>query len=140
MALTVSRVDVWAAGIEGRPGGLAGKLDALVAAGANLEFVLARRAPDKPGHGVVFITPLKGAKQLRAAKDAGFAKTDSLYSVRVEGSDKPGFGAALAKDLAAAGVNLRGLSAAAIGRKCVVYLALDTIADARKAMSRLRKM
>jgi len=138
MALEVSRVDVWAASMEDRPGGLAEKLAALSAAGANLEFVIARRAPEKPGTGVVFVTPIKGAAQARAARKVGFEKTKSLHSVRAEGRDKAGMGAAITEALAAKGVNLRGLSAAAIGRKFVAHLALDTSADATKAARVLR--
>ena len=100
MRLNVSRTDTWAATIDDRPGGLADKLAALAAAGANLEFIIARRAPEQRGSGVVFVTPLKGAKQARAAEAAGFQKTESLHSLRVEGTDKPGTGVKLAKALA----------------------------------------
>jgi len=48
MDLLVERVDVWAATIQDRPGGLAEVLDALRQAGADLQSVIARRAPDKP--------------------------------------------------------------------------------------------
>ncbi len=139
MALTVTRSDVWAASIVDRAGGLAEKLAALAEAGAQLEFVISRRAPDTPGTGVVFLTPLKGAAQLKAAKKAGFEKTPSLHSLRIEGPDKPGLGAQLTQALAAAGINLRGLSAAAMGTRCVMYVALDTAADAAKAARILKK-
>ena len=140
MALNVTRVDVWAASMEDQPGGLAQKLAALAAAGAQLEFVVARRAPDKPGTGVVFLTPLTGAAQARAAKQAGFEKTKSLHSVRAEGPDKPGLGARITQALAGAGINLRGISAAAINKRCIVYLALDTAADATKAIRILKSL
>lgn len=140
MGTAVSKVDVWAADIRDRAGGLAGTLGPLAAAGANFEFIIARRRPEARGHGVVFVTPLKGAKQLRAARDAGFKKTSSMHSVRVEGPDRPGLAAVLTSALADAGINVRGFSAAAIGRRCVVHLALDTAADARKAMARLRRI
>jgi hypothetical protein len=140
MKLMVSRTDTWAAAIEDRPGGLADKLGALAAAGVNLEFIIARRAPEQRGNGVVFVTPLKGARQIKAAEAAGFQKTDSLHSLRVEGADKPGMGAKLAKTLAEAGINLRGLSAAALGKRCVTHLALDTVQDAAKAVAVLRKL
>jgi hypothetical protein len=42
--------------------------------------------------------------------------------------------------LSEAGINLRGLSAAAIGTKFVCYLALDTAEDARKATNTLEKL
>lgn len=140
MKLEVSKQDVWASSIEDRPGGLAAKVEALAAAGANLEFVIARRCPDKPGTGVVFLTPVKGAAQIRAAKKAGFEKCKSLYSLRVEGADKPGLGAKLTRALADAGVNLRGLSAAVVGRKCIIYLAFDGATDATKAARILRNL
>ena len=140
MALNITRVDVWAASIEDRPGGLAEKLAALAEAGAQLEFVIARRASERPGTGVVFLTPLKGAAQIGAAKKAGFEKTKSLHSLRVEGPDRPGLGAKMTQAMAQAGVNLRGLSAAAIGPRCVVHLALDSTADATKAARLLKRL
>jgi hypothetical protein len=140
MKYNVSRTDVWAATIEDRPGGLADKLAALAAAGANLEFIISRRSPERPGQGVTFVTPLKGAKQVKAGQAAGFQKTEKLHSVRVEGPDKPGLGARMSRALAEAGLNLRGLSAAALGRKFVTHLALDNAADAAKAVNVLKKL
>jgi hypothetical protein len=131
---------VWAGSIEDRPGGLAEKLAALAEAGAQLEFVIARRASEKPGTCVVFLTPLTGAAQIRAAKRVGLEKTKSLHSLRVEGPDQPGLGAKMTQALAQAGINLRGLSAAAIGRRCVVHLALDSAADAAKATRVLKRL
>ena len=140
MALEVSRVDVWAATLEDQPGGLAQKLAALAEAGVQLEFVIARRSADQPGTGVVFLTPLKGPVQLRAARKAGFEKTPSMHSLRIEGPDKAGLGAQLTQALAEAGINLRGLSAAAIGKKFIMHLAVDSSADATKAAQLLKRL
>lgn len=140
MKINVSRTEVWAATIEDRPGGLADKLDALAQAGANLEFVISRRTPEQPGQGVVFVAPLKGARLAKAAGSAGFQRSDSLHSVRVEGTDKPGIGAALSRALAEAGLNLRGFSAAAFGKRFVAYLAFDVAQDAAEAVSVLKKI
>jgi hypothetical protein len=139
MGLTVERVDVWAASIEDQPGGLAKKLAPLAAAGADLEFAIARRAPDRPGTGVVFVTPLRGEAQVAAGAEAGFAVAESLHSVRIEGDNKPGIGARLTATLADAGINLRGLSAAVIGVRFIMYLALDTVAEAENAMRLLKE-
>jgi len=139
MALKVTRVDTWAVTIEDRPGGLAEKLRALADGKANLEFVIARRAPDRPGAGVVFVTPIAGAAQ-RAAKKAGFAKSATLNTVRIQGPDKPGEGARISAALADAGLNVRGLSAAALGKTFVCHVALDSSADAAKAMRALKKL
>jgi hypothetical protein len=138
MALKAERVDTWAASIEDKPGGLAGKLNILAQAGVNLEFVIARRAPEKRGTAVVFVTPVKGAPQVRAARGAAFEKTESLHAVRVEGANKPGEGARITQALADNGLNVRGLAAAAIGSKFVAHIALDSSADAVKAMRVLR--
>jgi len=140
MKLEITRSDVWAATVEDRPAGAGEKLAALAAAGANLEFVIGRRAAEQPGKGVVFVTPLKGPAQLKAGKAAGFKKADSLHSVRIEGPDKAGLGAALTTALADAGINLSGISAAAVGKKFVAYLAVDSIADVAKAVRVLKKL
>ncbi len=107
MAYTIKKVDVWAGEVADRPGGLASTLAAMQSAGSNIEFVVARRAPDKPGTGVIFLTPVKGSKQKTAAQQAGLGTSESLHSVRVEGPDRAGLGAKMADALAAAGINLR---------------------------------
>lgn len=139
MRYAISKVAVWAGEIADRPGGLARTLAALAAAGANIEFIVARRAPDKPGTGVIFVTPIKGAKQKAAAQNAGLATSESLHSVRLEGPDRPGLGGKMADVLAGAGINLRGISAAALGRRAVTYLAFDSAADAEAAVRFLKK-
>ena len=138
MALKVKGVDVWVASIQDRPGAVAEKLRGLADVGAQLEFVISRHSPERPGTGVVFLTPLKGAGQTAAAK-LGFRKT-THSSIRIEGPDKPGMGAKITAALAAGGINLRGVSAAAIGKRFVAYVALDTPADAAKAVRILKEL
>jgi hypothetical protein len=58
----VERVDVWAATIEDKPGGLGQALATLRDAGADLQLIIARRA--EPGKGVVFVTPLRGDRKM----------------------------------------------------------------------------
>lgn len=138
MKLKITRVDMWAASLEDRPASLANKLEALHKAGANLEFIMARRALEEPGKGVVFLAPLKGVKQTKAAIQAGFFNTEALHSVRVEGSDAPGIASQLTRAVAKATVNLRGFSASIIGGKFIAYLALDDEKDAAKAVRALK--
>lgn len=139
MDLLVERVDVWAASIEDKPGGLAGVLATLRDAGANLQFVIARRAPEKSGKGVVFVTPLQGDTEIRAAAEVGFNVTQTLHSVRVMGPDRPGIAAELAEKLADGRINLRGFSASVIGTQFVAYVAVDSLNDANKAIEILEK-
>lgn len=139
MDLLVERVDVWAAAIQDRPGGLAEVLAALREAGADLQFIIARRAPDKPGTGVVFVTPLQGDREIQAAAETGFNVTQRLHCVRIMGPDRPGIAAQLSQQLAEGGINLRGFAASVIGRQFVAYVGLDSLKDATKAMEILEK-
>ena len=133
MRIDVSTVDVWAVSIEDKPGALSEKLDAIAQPGADLEFVIARRSHETPGKGVAFVTPIKGPRQIKAARKAGFEKTKSLHGIRVATGNKPGYAAELTTKIADAGINLRGLSGAAIGNRAVFHIAFDTSADANKA-------
>jgi hypothetical protein len=140
MSLTISKVDVWAAEIDDTPGGLAKLLGALAGAGADLECVVARRDPTKQGKGVAFINPVKGANAKKAAKAEGLAPAEKLATLKVEGDDTPGLGARITSTLGEAGVNLRGVSGAVIGRKFVAYLGFDGAADATKAARALKAL
>lgn len=131
--------EVWAASMDDKPGALANKMTALAEAGADVDFVIARRAPDKPGTGVVFVTPLRGDPEIEAAGELGFAATNRLHSVRVDGRNERGIAGKLTEAVAKAGINLRGFSAAAIGTQFVMHLAFDTAEDARKAIALLKQ-
>lgn len=136
----IERVNVWAAPIKDEPGGLANILSGLRDAGADLDFVIARRAPDQPGKGVVFATPLRGDREVGAAAVLGFDVTHRLHELRVEGDNEPGVAAKLTEAFAAAGINLRGLSAAVIGTRFIMYIGFDTAKDAEKAEGILKKL
>ena len=82
MDLLIERVDVWAASISDKADGLAQALAALQDAGADLRFIIARRTPDAPGKGVVFVTPLRGDREVQAAAQVGFGIANSLHSPR----------------------------------------------------------
>ena len=139
MDLIVEHVDVWAAGIDDKPGGLADVLGSLRDAGADLQFIIARRAPDQPGTGVLFVTPLQGDREIAAAAQVGFNVTRTVHSVRAMGRDRPGIAAELVQKLADAGINLRGFSASVIGTQFVAYTALDSLQDANRVIEILKK-
>jgi len=140
MILDIQRIDVWAAPVPDRPGGVAELLAGLRKSGADLQFVLARRAPDKPGTGVVFVTPLEGEAQVRAATALGFSATQSVRSLRVMGLDKPGALAELSAALAEGGISLRGLTASVLGSQFIAYLGLDSEADLASAIDILGRL
>lgn len=139
MDLTVERVEVWATTIDDKPGRLANILTGLCEAGADLNFILARRAPEQPNKAVVFVTPLQGDAELEAAATLGFSPTTRVYAVRVEGRNRPGIAAELAARLAATGLNLRGFSAAVLGIRFVLYIGFDSAEDAAQATSILQQ-
>jgi len=136
----VEQVDVWAASIEDKPGGLATVLSGLKDAGADLDFIIARRAPEKPGSGVVFVTPLRGDKEIRAANTLGFNVTNSIKSVRVEGENRQGLAAEMTEKLAASGINLHGFSAAVMGKRFILYIGLDSEGDVAKTIDMIGKL
>jgi len=140
MKLEVTRVEVWIASLKDTPGSLAGKLDLLSEAGANFDFVFARRSPEKPGTGVVFAAPVKGAKQAAAAKKAGSRKGKRLFTICVTGPNKAGAGTAITEAIAAAGLTMQGFSAHVIGKKFVLHIAFESSAAATKAARILRKL
>ena len=133
MELLVNRVDIWAASTGDKPGGLSGILKGLYEAGADLDFVIARRAPDEPGTGVVFLTPIRGDREVEAASTLGFNITSSVDAVRVEGDNVPGAAARLAELIADAGINIRGFSVAVIGPRFIAYIGFDSSSDTEKA-------
>ena len=138
MSLKVTKIDVWSGELQDQPGGLSDVLRQLAGTNANLEMVVARRQPDRPGTGIVFLAPLKGRKVIAAAAVAGLSPSTGVAALRVEGSDRPGLGAKMTGAIADAGINLRGLSAAALGSRFVAYIAFDSVADAEKAAKAIR--
>jgi hypothetical protein len=139
MAWKVDKSDVWAVEVRDEAGGLAEKLQPLAEAGADLQFLIARRQPDRPGTGVAFLGGLRGTRQLKAAQAAGFAKAGDVAALRVEAPNKPGLALQILQRVAQAGISLRGVSAAVLGARCVVLLAFDSAADRDRAAKALRK-
>jgi hypothetical protein len=140
MKLKVTRAEMWTATIEDRPGGAATILDPLAKAGANFEFAFSRRTPEMPGKGLLFVLPVKGAKVLKAAEAVGLARTSGMHTVRIQGTDRPGTTAAVARALAGAGISFRAFSATAVGKSFSGFLALDSEDDALRAVAVLKKL
>ena len=140
MDLDVERVDVWAAPIQDKTGSLASLLKGLHKAGADLQFVIARRSADMPGTGVVFVTPLHGEREMLAASQLGFNVTQSLHSIRVRGQDRAGIVADLTQALADGGINLRGVSASVLGSQFIAYVSVDSSDDLTKAIDILGRL
>jgi len=133
----IAKVDVFATDMRNQPGMLARVLEALANAGADLEFIVARRVTANTAR--VFFAPLRGARQMKAAADVDVRKA-GMFVLRIEAADRPGLGAAMSRKLSDAGINLRGLSAARIGRKSVTFIAFETPEAREQAGKIIRRL
>ena len=133
MRFRLDRVHVWAGEVEDTAGGVAGKLAVLAQAGANLAFVFTQRRQDRPGTGILYVAPLSGPDQLKAAKAAGLHEVRDPVVLRVEGDNEAGLAHRLTQQWAMAGISFQGLTMAVVNGKFVGYAMFDTVADSNKA-------
>lgn len=132
--INIHRVQAWSGEIPDRPGAAAAKLEVLAQAGVDLEYVFTRPHPRKQDVGLIFLAPIRGPEQVRAARAAGLAPALDVAMLCVEGQQRPGVGYGLMSQLAIAGINLRGLSVSALGDRFVAYLAFDDPDTAAQAV------
>jgi hypothetical protein len=133
MGFKLDRVHVWSGEVMDQAGGVAAKLNLLAQAGANLEFIYTRRQYDKPGTGILYVAPVTGPLQVRAARSAGLTETDNPVVLRVEGDNAAGLGHRLTQQWALAGLSLQGLMMSVLGDKFVGYASFDTVTDSNRA-------
>jgi len=98
MALRIHRVQVWSSEIPDQPGAAAAMLEHLTRAGADLEFLMTRPHRSKPDVGVLFLAPVQGPEQTRAAQAAGLAPARDIAashaSRTIVAGETPSFAAA----------------------------------------------
>jgi len=133
MSFRLDRVHVWSCEVSDKPGGVAEKLAILAHAGVNLQYVGTRRQPDKPGTGILYVAPLSGAEQLKAAKQAGMHEVQHPVVMRVTGDNKAGLAHRLTQQWALASISFQGLTMSVLGEQFIGYAAFDTVEDANKA-------
>ena len=133
MGFKLDRVHVWSGEIQDQAGGIAQKLAPLAQAGANLEYVFTKRLPDKPGRGILYVAPVTGPSQVRAAREAGLIETFTPVVHRLEGDNQAGLAHRVTQQWAVAGINLQGLTMAVLENRFVGYVAFDTVDDANRA-------
>lgn len=133
MSFKWDRVHVWSVEVPDQAGSVASKLSFLAQAGANLEYVFTKRLPNKPGWGILYVAPVSGPTQTRAAKSAGMAETDNPVVRRIEGDNEAGLAHRLTQQWSLAGISLQGLTMAVVGSKFVGYAAFDSVNDANRA-------
>ena len=138
MAVTVKKITLWRSEVANRPGALAGPLAALAEAGADLKVVMAYRFPGDETRGAVELYPVTGRKAQAAARQSGLADS-GIPTVLVGGEDRPGTGAAVARAVAEAGINLAFFMAQVVGRRYAAVIGFDAEEDARKAIPLIKR-
>ena len=133
MSFKWDRVHVWSCEITDQPGSVAAKLAFLAQADANLEYIFTKRLPNKPGFGVLYVAPVTGPAQVRAAKAADMQEVDSPVVRRMEGDNEAGLAHHVTQQWAIAGISLQGLTMAVLGPRFIGYAAFDTVNDANRA-------
>ena len=133
MGFKLDRVHVWSGEVADEAGGVAAKLAYLAKAGANLEFVYTRRLEDRPGTGILYVAPVTGPLQVRAARAAGLAESNTPVVLRVEGDNAAGLAHRLTQKWATEGLSLHGLMMSVLADKFVGYVSFDNVADANRA-------
>lgn len=141
MAFEITTVDVWAGEVDDRLDALAEKLEALQRAGANLEFAILRPSPDvTSGASLLFVAPLIGAEQTKAAESVGLAPPAGRHTLRIIGPDRPGLLAGATRALAEAGIRVDGLWAARIEDHAVQYVRVESGPDAKRSAQLLARL
>lgn len=132
MAVTVKKLTLWRKEVAHEPGVLAEVLEPLAQAGANLRLVMGYAIPGEPSRAAVELFPISGKKLVEAATAAGLAAS-AIPCLLVEGDDRPGLGAKMARAVANAGVNISFLMAEVIGKKFSAVFGFANDADAATA-------
>ncbi len=137
MAVTVKKIVLWRSEVENKPGVLAGVLEPLAEAAADLHVVMGYRYPGVEAKAAIELYPVAGKKAVAAAQQAGLSAS-SVPTLLVEGDNRPGLGYAIAQALADAGINLAFMVAQVIGRKYSAVVGLESEADAAKAVALIK--
>ena len=138
MPVTVKRITLWRKELENKAGTLAGTLEPLANAGADLQIVMGYRYPGEPAKAAVELYPVGSKKTTQAAQGAGLTAA-AIPALLVEGDNRAGLGHSIAKAIAEAGVNLDFLVAQVLGRKYAAVIGFENDADAVKATALIKK-
>jgi hypothetical protein len=136
MALTVKKVTLWRKEVADEPGALARVLGPLAETGANLRVVMGYSMGES-GRAAIEVFPVSGKRASAAASGAGLAPS-GIACLLVEGDDRPGLGADMARAVAAMGVNISFMVAETVGRKFSAVFGFRGDSDAAAAAKAIK--
>jgi hypothetical protein len=137
MAVSVKTITLWRREVDNRSGALAGTLEPLARAGVDLSVLMGYRNPGQ-STGTIELYPVSGKKARAAAEAAGLSAA-AIPTLLVQGDNRAGQAHAASKAIADAGINLAFFLAQVIGKKYSAVLGFETEADARRAVSLIKK-
>ncbi len=137
MAVTVKKITLWRKEVAHDAGALAGVLEPLAQAGADLRLVMGYAIPGDSSRAAIEVYPVTGRKATSAADAAGIAASP-IACLLVEGDNRPGLGASMARAVADAGVNISFLMAETFGRKFSAVFGFQNDTDAATATKAIK--
>jgi hypothetical protein len=138
MPVKIKKVVLWRKEIENQAGVLAGVLEPLASARADLQILMGYRYPGAEAKAAIELYPVANKKTAGAARAAGL-ELSSIPALLVQGDNKPGVGHAIAKAIGDAGINLGFVVAQVIGGMYSAVLGFDNDGDADKAVPLIKK-
>lgn len=137
MAVTVKRITLWRKEVPHQAGVLAGVLEPLAQAGVNLRVVMGYAFPGESGRAAIEVFPITGKKATSAASSAGLSASP-IPCLLVEGDDRAGLGADMARAIGDAGVSISFVMAETVGRKFSAVFGFANNADAAAASKAIK--
>jgi predicted amino acid-binding ACT domain protein len=137
VAISIKKMTLWRKDALNNPGVLAEVLRPLAESGANLRVVIGYASAADPERASIELSPVSG-KEARAARLAA----SPIACISVEGDDRPGLGAQIARAIADAGINVSFIVAQTVGSRFAAVLGFGdekTAAVASKALRSLGK-
>jgi hypothetical protein len=138
VVMTIKEITLWRREIENQPGALAGVLEPLAGADADVHVLMAYRYPGNESRGAVEVYPIVGKKARVAAQTAGLAPSN-ISALLVQGDNRSGLGHITTQAIADGGINLAFLVTHVIGKKYAAVFGFDSDDDRRKAIGLIKK-
>src|SRR5712671_2055730 len=132
LTLSVKQVKLWVFHGGDRKGLLADALEPLAAAGVHLQIVMAYRFPTERDRAAIEVFPSDGPTAEAEARRIGFVQSDTPCLL-VEGDDRRGLGARLARAISDAKVSMAFMMAQVVGKKFSAAIGFASDEDAMTA-------